>query len=81
MFGCKPEEAGPAELHDALGAIVSVTAGNVKSLLPEPVAPALPLVFDGEDPAHRLTGVRVVTYVAFAWRGDRVEVALLRRSD
>lgn len=48
MLGLGPDEApSPEDLSDALGELVNVVGGNVKSLMPGPSQLSLPLVAQG----------------------------------
>ncbi|MBM6401761.1 chemotaxis protein CheX [Phycicoccus sonneratiae] len=54
---------GPDEVHDALGEIANIVAGNVKSLLPAHAELGLPEVADGSG-QHHLDGAVAATYLA-----------------
>jgi CheY-specific phosphatase CheX len=54
-----------AEVHDALGEIANIVAGNVKSLLPDHATLGLPEVAEGpSDGAGHLDGAVAATYLA-----------------
>jgi hypothetical protein len=46
VFCIAPEEAGRAQVREALAELVNMTAGNLKALLPEPCELGLPVVDD-----------------------------------
>ena len=66
------------ELHDTVGELTNMLAGNIKALLPEPSRISLPTVAHGADYDLRVMGTRVDATVAFTCLGQPLLVTLLR---
>jgi chemotaxis protein CheX len=71
----EPADPADCDVTDALGELVNMVGGNVKSLAPGPSALSLPLVVRGGEAAAPDT--RVVSQVALYWRGETVVVTVL----
>jgi chemotaxis protein CheX len=68
----------PDEVHDTIGELTNMLAGNVKALLPEPSRISLPAVAQGADYDLRVMGTRVEAAVAFTCLEQLLVVTLLR---
>lgn len=66
-----------ADVGDALGELVNMTAGNVKALLPEPCGISLPAVAFGRDYQLNVIGTAVVATAQLICAGHPLEVTLL----
>jgi len=71
----------PAEVRDALGEIVNMIGGNVKSLLPGPSKLSLPAIAEGIDYQMSVPGTRVMSEVNFRSQGQPMQVTVLVRND
>jgi chemotaxis protein CheX len=67
------------ELHDTVGELTNMMAGNIKALLPEPSRISLPTVALGADYDLRVMGTAVEATVPFACLDQPLLVTLLRR--
>ena len=65
MFG-DPQATATDELHDAMGEMANMIAGNVKRLLPGPSKLSLPTVADATDLPPTFSGVDVTSQALFA---------------
>jgi chemotaxis protein CheX len=67
-------EAEPADVEDALGELVNMVGGNVKSLVPASSALSLPLVIRGVSSAP---DTKTVCSTAVLWRDEPIVVTVL----
>lgn len=76
MLGMDPEtdEASDADVVDAVGELVNMVGGNVKSLVPGPSQLSLPLVATGQF-AHG-TDEQELVRLAFAWGTEPIAVTV-----
>ena len=79
MFATDEASLEDVEVTDAIGELVNIVGGNLKSLLPEPTVLSLPsVVADGPIEDHaRATPVR---QVGFAWGDEPVVVRVWKDS-
>jgi chemotaxis protein CheX len=75
LFGMSAEELTADEVGDALGELVNVLGGNVKSMLPAPSTMSLPSVA-GAEAVHWPATVEVCRTVV-DWRGNQFVLILL----
>ena len=69
-----PAEVAEADVSDAIGELVNMVGGNVKSLAPSPSALSLPLVIHGGAFAP---DTRSVCRTAVLWDGEPIVVTVL----
>lgn len=75
MFGMDDDELTPAEINDAVGELVNVVGGNIKSLVPGPSVLGLPIVIEGA-PVARPTNLELAHEVRFSWMAEPVVVTV-----
>jgi chemotaxis protein CheX len=78
------QQEGPTsseDLHDTVGELTNMLAGNIKALLPEPSRISLPTVAHGADYDLRVMGTAVEATVGFVCLDQPLLVTLLRRVD
>ncbi len=80
MFGISDEEVGESDINDALGELVNMIGGNLKSMLPPPCHLSLPTVVAGREYRVRLPGAKVVRELDFAANGARLRIAIAERA-
>lgn len=69
------EDLTEADLNDALGELVNIVGGNVKSVLPGPSSLSLPLVSRGAVAVSE-RGAELVAEAALEWLGEQFEIAV-----
>jgi chemotaxis protein CheX len=69
-----PAEVAADDISDALGELVNMVGGNVKSLAPSPSALSLPLVVHGGASAPDTTSICRTTVL---WNGEPIVVTVL----
>ena len=75
LLQLEPADLEPADIDDAVGELVNIVGGNVKSVLPGPSSLSLPLVAHGSaNVAGR--DAQIVAQAALEWRGEHVEIAV-----
>jgi len=75
MLGLEgPDEAGPADVADAVGELVNMVGGNIKSLMPGPSVLSLPAVAAGR--AAHPSGATEIARFDGVWAGEPVRVAV-----
>lgn len=75
LFEMAPEELTPDEIGDALGELVNVLGGNVKSMLPAPSTMSLPSIAGATT--TRWPATVEVCRTAVEWRGNQFVLILL----
>ncbi len=70
------EEPSSADLTDALGELVNVIGGNVKSLMPGPSQLSLPLVAQGIVSSSSASDLVEACRLDLTWAGQPVRVAV-----
>ena len=70
------EQPSPADLTDALGELVNVIGGNVKSLMPGPSQLSLPLVAQGTVSSSSASELVEACRLDLTWAGQPVRVAV-----
>ena len=78
MFSVKEEAADLEQIQDAMGELVNMTGGNIKSHLPEPCYLSLPAVAVTDHTLH-IPGTEEVSTVNFECTGFDFSVTVLRR--
>ncbi|MBM7516398.1 chemotaxis protein CheX [Nocardioides nitrophenolicus] len=68
------EEASDSDIADAVGELVNMVGGNVKSLMPGPSALSLPAVAAGR--AAFASDAALACRLDLAWQGDPVRVSV-----
>ncbi len=77
----RPEGAcTPEEVHDTVGELTNMLAGNIKALLPEPSRISLPTVAHGADYALRVLGTHVEATATFLSLEQPLVISVLRRT-
>ena len=75
MFDLPDDELTQADINDAVGELVNVVGGNIKSLLPGPSVLSLPIV--SEDGLPVLPGhLELAQEVCFSWMAEPVVVTV-----
>lgn len=69
------EELGEADLNDAIGELVNIIGGNVKSVLPGPSSLSLPVVSQGAVTISE-RGAEIVAEAALEWLGEQFEITV-----
>jgi chemotaxis protein CheX len=75
MFATPVEDLSEADITDAIGELVNVVGGNIKSLLPGPTVLSLPVVSDdagGPMPGH----LELAQEVRFSWMAEPVVISV-----
>ena len=80
MFG-GDATPGQADVHDALGEIANMVAGNVKSLLPPPCRITLPVVATGRDYQVHMPGTKPSLEVGFTCEETPFLVSVVEQSE
>lgn len=80
MLGLTPDEVLSTEdVADAVGELVNMIGGNVKSLMPGPSALSLPLVARGTIASP--SDLTEVSHLDLTWAGSPLRVTVLARRD
>ena len=77
MFGMTDGEAGPADIEDAVGELVNIVGGGLKSLLPGPSVLSLPTVTGGSP--MTFPGTEVMVSETFRSGAESLVVSVHRR--
>jgi chemotaxis protein CheX len=74
MFGLPDEELTAADILDAVGELINVVGGNIKSLVPGPSVLSLPSVCEGQRalPGH----LELAQEVRFSWMEEPIVVSV-----
>jgi len=80
MFEEKPEDLSIEDLHDALGELTNMIAGNIKPLLPGHSRLSLPSVVDGSEYQLKVPGSRQLQNLKFRCLGEILDFTLQMRS-
>jgi CheY-specific phosphatase CheX len=80
MFGMDDGQASEADVHDAIGEIANMTAGNVKGLVSGYSRLSLPTVTEGTRLSISMPGSRVVRRAAFDCGQDSFSVIVLEKA-
>jgi chemotaxis protein CheX len=80
MFEMPEEEVGAEEVQDALGELTNMTAGNVKTLLPEGCALSMPSVAEGTDYKLTVPGGEVQIQTCFMHADEPFLVTVIQRA-
>ena len=75
MFGMEDDELTADEINDAVGELVNVVGGNIKSLVPGPSVLGLPTVIEGL-PVALPTNLELAHEVRFSWMAEPVVVTV-----
>lgn len=76
MFDSEADLLSEDEVCDALGELVNMIGGNIKSLLPAPSHLSLPSVTDGDDYRVRVPGATVVLDVTLECRAQPLKIVV-----
>ncbi len=79
MFGIEIEDISEEEVSDAMGELVNMVGGNIKSILPEPTALSLPTVSQGIKSKLYIPDTELLTCVDFDSSGDYFSIFLLKK--
>lgn len=80
MFGIESGEVTEADIHDAMGEIANMTAGNIKGYIEGYCRLSLPTVTGGARMSISMPGSRVVSSVAYDCSGHSFSVVLVERT-
>jgi chemotaxis protein CheX len=75
MFGMEDDELSADDINDAVGELVNVVGGNIKSLVPGPSVLGLPTVVEG-TPVQLPTHLELTHEVRFSWMAEPVVVSV-----
>lgn len=78
LFGTEPDEVLEDEVVDAVGELVNVVGGNIKSMLPGADRLSIPTVAVGVGHPLRVPSATLATRVRFTWLGEPLVVSVLR---
>lgn len=73
MFATPESELSDADISDAVGELVNVVGGSIKSILPAPTSLSLPKV---NDESEWRFGAEIETEVLLSWAGEPIIVRL-----
>ena len=80
MFGLSDDEVTEADINDAVGELVNVVGGNIKSLVPAPSVLSLPVVTVGS--ACTIAGhLDLCQEVRFSWMAEPIVVSVWTTPD
>jgi chemotaxis protein CheX len=77
LLGVEFEEVTAEDIADALGEVVNIIGGNVKSLLPEPSALSLPHVLLGRVDVEHWPSVTKICQLNGSWQDEMVSITVL----
>lgn len=75
MYALDDEVVGESEIRDAVGELVNVVGGNIKSLVPAPTDLSLPSI-DDATPAPPSTAAQLAVEACFVWTDEPVTVRI-----
>ncbi|GAA0906617.1 chemotaxis protein CheX [Virgisporangium aurantiacum] len=78
LLGIDFEEVSSADVMDAVGELVNIIGGSVKSLMPQPTVLSLPSVRTG--PPGELVGTEMLVLTG-TWMEEPVSIAVLESAD
>ncbi len=81
LMGVDEAEVEAADVADAVGELVNVIGGFIKSLAPGPSALSLPLVLRGRDSHTTAPDTAPMCRAAMNWHGEPVVVTVLSATD
>jgi len=77
MFALEESSIPNDMIQDALGEVTNMTAGNLKSLLPETCFLGLPTVVEGSDYGIRVSDSRLLARIPFQCQDEPFHVSLV----
>ncbi len=80
MFSLEEASIAREDMRDALGELVNMVGGGVKSLFSETCVLSLPTVVEEEDFTVSMPGSSLVQKMAFQSQGESILVTLLEKS-
>ncbi len=81
LMGVDEADVEAADVADAVGELVNVIGGFIKSLAPGPSALSLPLVLRGRDSHTTAPDTAPMCRAAMNWHGEPVVVTVLSATD
>ncbi|MFN0026263.1 MAG: chemotaxis protein CheX [Acidimicrobiales bacterium] len=81
MFSFEQDDVTEDEITDAIGELVNMLGGNLKSLMAQPARLSLPSVTGGDSYRVSFPGAIVVNQLAVGFEGHVARVVLHERSD
>jgi chemotaxis protein CheX len=78
LLGLESDEVSAADVMDAVGELVNIIGGSVKSLMPQPTVLSLPSVRTG--PSGELAGTEMLQLTG-TWMDEPVSIAVLESAD
>lgn len=79
MFSLEEAQITPDLVEDALGELVNMGAGKIKSLLPGPTSLSMPTVVGGQDYRIALPKSTLLTFIRFECQTKPVAIGLLQK--
>jgi len=76
MFAAEIDQLTDADIWDAVGELVNIIGGNLKSLLPSPAVLSLPTVTDGTRAGAGLDEAQHVSELRFAWLEEPILISV-----
>lgn len=80
MFGVDDEDLTPSDIADAVGELVNVVGGNIKSLLPGPTELSLPVI-NTTDVTPVAGQLELAHEVRFSWMAEPIVVTVWKKSE
>ena len=80
MFDVPLEEISEADMHDAIGEVTNMTAGNVKAFVEGYCRLSLPTVTGGVNMSISMPGSRIIAVTAFDCGDEAFSVVLVERA-
>ncbi len=80
MFGLEEDGIAREDMRDALGELVNMVGGGIKSLLPAMCVLSLPTVIESADFTVSVPGASLVQQATFQSQGELVFVTLLEKN-
>ncbi|MDP9417307.1 MAG: chemotaxis protein CheX [Actinomycetota bacterium] len=81
LMGVEEADVESADVADAVGELVNIIGGFIKSLAPGPSALSLPLVLRGRDSHTSAPDTAPMCRAGMNWRGEPVVVTVLSATD
>ena len=76
LFDMNPDETSADEIHDAMGEISNVLAGNIKELLPDSCQLSIPVVTEGSNYKIIIPGCELKNRIDLECEGDHVAIKI-----
>jgi len=80
MFEMPEDEVGAEEIQDALGELTNMSAGNIKTLLPEGCSLSMPSVAEGTNYKLTIPGGKVLIQTGFIHEDQPLMITVIQRA-